>query len=129
MIYYRVRKDLLPTPSKSHYTFNLRDIWKVMQGICNANQKLCTEVKDIARIFCHESMRVYHDRLTTEEDREYLKQLLASQIPNFSGSKVEDVLDQPRILYGDFLQGRDQDPRVYQQVTDLQGLLVKMQEF
>ncbi len=77
------------------------------QGICNANPKLCTEVKDIVRVFYHESMRVYHDRLTTEEDREYLKQLLATQIPNFSGTKAEDVLDQPRILYGDFLQGRD----------------------
>jgi dynein heavy chain, axonemal len=28
-IYNTIRVEMLPTPSKSHYTFNLRDIWKV----------------------------------------------------------------------------------------------------
>lgn len=36
-VYYRVKEDLLPTPSKSHYTFNLREIWKVFQGICSGH--------------------------------------------------------------------------------------------
>jgi dynein heavy chain len=29
LMYNAIRADLLPTPSKSHYTYNLRDVAKV----------------------------------------------------------------------------------------------------
>ena len=32
-VYKSISMELLPTPSKFHYTFNLRDISKVFQGI------------------------------------------------------------------------------------------------
>jgi dynein heavy chain len=38
-VYETVRDELLPTPSKSHYTFNLRDIWRVFQGLCSGSPK------------------------------------------------------------------------------------------
>ncbi len=75
-VYKHVKMDLLPTPSKSHYSFNLRDIWRVIQGICGASQRNILEANDICRLWFHENMRVYHDRLTTEDDRTRCKDIL-----------------------------------------------------
>jgi len=38
-VYQDIQKALLPTPSKSHYTFNLRDLAKVIQGLLMVEPK------------------------------------------------------------------------------------------
>ena len=52
-------EDLLPAPQKSRYTFNLRDIWKVLQGICSLKSKKVTGASVITRCYCYKNQRVY----------------------------------------------------------------------
>lgn len=128
LVYDRVKKELLPTPKKSHYTFNLRDINKVFQGLCSASTKYCSEPLSIVKLWYHENMRVFHDRLINSEDRVQLINFLKEHFEKF-GFTEQQVLSEERIIFADFQQGRDQEPRHYYQVKDLTQLGTSMYEF
>ena len=118
-VYNQVLKQLLPMPSKSHYTFNLRDISKIFLGLCSAYIKTTNEDIDMIRLWVHENKRVFGDRLISTEDRDLLEGLLLSEVKKTYGYPREKVYSVERLLYVDFLQGIDQDIRNYAPVTDL----------
>mmetsp|Transcript_28825 Transcript_28825/g.26093 ORF Transcript_28825/g.26093 Transcript_28825/m.26093 type:complete len:121 (+) Transcript_28825:1285-1647(+) len=111
-IFGAIKNELRPLPNKSFYTFNLRDISKAFQGICSASPKYCKAKTDVVRLWYHENLRVFHDRLINDEDRDYLKSLLKSQFEKFDLTD-EQILNSERIIFGDFMQGRDVEPKFY----------------
>ncbi|XP_053613118.1 dynein axonemal heavy chain 2 isoform X1 [Plodia interpunctella] len=62
---------LLPTPSKMHYLFNLRDISKIFQGLLRSNKDYTNTKARFLRLWIHECFRVFGDRLTEEKDRDW----------------------------------------------------------
>lgn len=62
---FRISEELLPTPAKSHYTFNLRDLSKVFQGLLMTTPGSCPSKDALVRLWVHESCRVFHDRCVT----------------------------------------------------------------
>lgn len=73
-------------------------------------------------------MRVFHDRLINTEDREYLISILQELFARF-GQEKESILCLDRIIFADFQQGRDVEPRHYYLVNDLKKLSNQMYEF
>jgi dynein heavy chain len=78
-VYNAVMLELKPTPKKSHYTFNLRDISKIFMGICSAYDKTTLDASDLIRLWIHENRRVFGDRMVCQEDRDVLENLLTSE--------------------------------------------------
>jgi len=118
-------EELLPTPAKSHYSFNLRDIWKVFQGICSLRSKKVTDPLIVVRCYCHENIRVFGDRLTNIEDRSWLKEKLDVGLrENFKLDPAE-IFQHDRLIFGDFMgQG---DTKFYVQIDDMQQMKTVME--
>ena len=92
-VYESALQTLLPTPAKSHYLFNLRDFGRVVMGMCMANCVAMTEPQQFVRLWCHEVMRVFYDRLTDDKDRLWLIQILRDRVKVRFGQDFDKICD------------------------------------
>ncbi|XP_037382752.1 dynein axonemal heavy chain 6-like [Talpa occidentalis] len=130
-IYNRMSIDLLPTPAKSHYVFNLRDLSKCVQGILQCDPGTVREEIQIFRLFCHECQRVFHDRLINNEDKHYFCAILTEMANKHFGIAIgmEYFLTKP-IIFGDFIKfGSDKSDRIYEDLTDMDKIANVLQDY
>ena len=126
-IFEWIGEELLPTPSKSHYLFNLRDIWKVFQGICSLSHKRIQLPIEFIRVWVHENIRVFGDRLTTLSDRALLNDRLIEQCEAINKKATrEEVFNCERLIFGAFLEKADPPP--YVQIEDVEKMRKVMED-
>ncbi|XP_018593809.2 dynein heavy chain 6, axonemal [Scleropages formosus] len=130
-IYNRMSVDLLPTPAKSHYVFNLRDLSKCVQGMLQCEAGTVREQNHIFRLFCHECQRVFHDRLINNEDKMYFNTMLSEMASKYFGFNLEPsyFVDKP-IIFGDFIKiGANKADRIYEDLTDMDKIRSVLQDY
>lgn len=120
-VYERISEELLPTPKKSHYVFNLRDLSKCIQGVLQADASSYVNPIQMLRLFYHESSRTFYDRLVCQEDKSYFKQLLQDCCEKYFETTV--VHQDETVLFGDFMIfGQPSEDRVYEEIKDSKKL-------
>ncbi|KAG7377648.1 hypothetical protein PHYPSEUDO_011184 [Phytophthora pseudosyringae] len=133
-IYNTISQALLPTPAKSHYTFNLRDLSKVFQGVAQASSDSIKEGKDFVRLWSHECLRVFSDRLIDDKDRAWFADILGKTVKlHFDLQYTSTDVRGPNatLIYGNFGGAGDGrgGMRNYAELRDRDKLQNAMQVF
>eukprot|EP00939_MAST-03C_sp_MAST-3C-sp1_P000013 g13.t1 len=121
-------EKLLPTPTKPHYTFNLRDLAKVFQGILMVSSRKMTTSIELARTWVHESRRVFQDRLINDADRKWFDSVIRAKVKDVYDMSIEEVLPTENLLYCDFMIP-GADPRYYWEVKDPSQIVPVVKEY
>ncbi|XP_057312411.1 dynein axonemal heavy chain 12-like isoform X2 [Hydractinia symbiolongicarpus] len=127
--------NLLPTPAKSHYIFNLRDFARVVYGVLLIKPQSLSDKKTLVRLWVHEVYRVFYDRLVDDNDRNWLFKSLNKVLKDNFKEDFEKLFkhlatdkkltddDMRSLMFGDYLNpdamGED---RLYEEVTSIDDL-------
>ena len=130
-LYDLVTSQLLPTPSKSHYTYNLRDISRVFAGLLMAPSQHFKSAEPFVRLWVHEVHRVFCDRLVNDDDSQlFLGWVQALTVKHFKADfhELMQHLDEDgdgkftaeevrSLFFGEYMSQRQ--PRHYVEITEL----------
>ncbi|CAJ0965699.1 unnamed protein product [Ranitomeya imitator] len=118
-LYNAITQRFLPTPAKIHYLFNLRDISKVFQGMLRAHRDLHDTKQSIARLWVHECIRVFSDRLVDSIDTEAFTGILSEKLGSLFDLTYHNLCPSKHPpVFGDFMR----EPPVYEDITDFTAL-------
>ncbi|KAG7199558.1 hypothetical protein KM043_014169 [Ampulex compressa] len=130
-LYQIITAELLPTPSKFHYIFNMRDLSRIMAGLLQSHPNYIPTVKQFVRLWRNEFARVICDRLINEKDENFVIDHIKEQIKNCwedDPEVVEYSLRDP-LLFGDFRNACSEDePRYYEDLLDYEAVYNLFQE-
>lgn len=100
--YQEIIRRFRPTPAKSHYTYNLRDVSKVFQGISKSDPRAIEEDVQMIKLWAHECMRIFQDRLISQSDRDLFNDLLKEKVKAKFKKEFDDLVTVKPLLFGSF---------------------------
>lgn len=122
-IYQKTIHDFLPTPLKCHYTFNLRDLSKIIQGMLMCKNDDIPDKEYLVYLYISETYRVFRDRLTDEKDRERFNIMSHESIEEYLTMDWQ-LEDFQNTLFGDF----ETNERKYVKLSDSNELMPRLEE-
>lgn len=127
-IYNTIVSQLLPTPAKIHYLFNLRDISKVFQGLLRASKEYYDTRDSLIKLWVHEVHRVFQDRLINKEDRDFFQKLVDDKLSAQFSTSLKQLIPDKRVpIFCDFMKDNG-DNYLYEEVPDMAKLKTFVEE-
>ena len=128
-IYTKISVDLLPTPAKFHYAFNLRDISKVFQGLLMVKPQSCSQADDFIRLWIHENSRVFADRLINNEDRMWFNKYIIDVLSRVFRVNwtYDSIFEKNKIMFGDLLK-LDAPVKLYEEMKEKSKLIKVLED-
>ena len=72
-----------------------------------------------------ENYRFFRDRMASDEDRNKLNSLITKEFSEVLGLTEEQIYGDGRIIFGDYINGIDVDPRNYEITKDVEKMIKK----
>ena len=121
-LYNTIVEKLPPTPARFHYIFNLRDLSRIYQGLMLSTEDHYDSPDKFIRLWRNEALRVFHDRLIDDSDREVFNAAVEESVQKKFGSFKASVLNNP-ILFGEFGSVLDESqPRMYKDLNTYEDI-------
>jgi dynein heavy chain, axonemal len=141
-VYKEAVSTFLPTPSKSHYTFNLRDFTRVIKGILLLPSSRCKTLEKMFRLWVHETWRVFGDRLIFDDDRNTLFEIMKTASYKCLRQPMDVYLSDlmpvgenflnsdhlRNLFYGNYMEP-DSDKKIYDEVHNEKQLIRQMEYY
>ncbi|NXF87312.1 DYH8 protein, partial [Eubucco bourcierii] len=140
ILWQQTKAKMLPTPSKFHYIFNLRDLSRIWQGMLTIKAEECNSSTVLLTLFKHECTRVIADRFITPEDAAWFDKTINKVIEEYVDANLTNVL-QAESYFVDFLREMPEPtgdepegfvfeaPKIYEEVPNFDFLCEKLQMY
>ena len=138
---WRLTKEkMLPTPSKFHYVFNLRDLSRIWLGMIGTQSVIFNTEERLLQLWRHEVTRVLADRFVNECDKEWFNTEIVSMVKKELGPVYEEMVLKPK-FFVDFMRDAPEPtgeedhenevdlPRVYEPLEHTSVLEDKLRGF
>ena len=125
-LYNTIVTSMLPTPTKIHYLFNLRDISKIYQGLLRAHKDYHDTRQSMIRLWIHESFRVFSDRFHDSNDMEAFRGIIGDKLGAIFDTSFNAICpNKVSPIFGDFIRG--EPGGIYEDITDINQLKTYME--
>ena len=124
-IWKQTKDKMLPTPSKFHYVFNLRDLSRIWLGMIGTQGNVINTEELTMKLWRHEMTREMSDRFISDKDKEWFDNCLLQSVLDELGEDYQLMAEDAR-YFVDFM--RDAPEPTGEEVEDAEMELPKIYE-